>query len=67
MKYLELIALIIFYILVVILWGISTMSLIIAIKSNNDILMLLSGFYLILSLIWTGLAVFLTLLRNTYK
>lgn len=64
MKYLELIALIIFYILVVILWGISTMSLIIAIKSNNNILMLLSGFYLILSVIWTGLAVFLTMLRK---
>lgn len=64
MKYLELIALIIFYILVVILWGISTMSLIIAIKSNNNILMLLSGFYLILSVIWTGLAIFLTMLRK---
>ena len=64
MKYLELLTLIIFYILVVILWGISTMSLIIAIKSNNNILMLLSGFYLILSVIWTGLAVFLTMLRK---
>lgn len=64
MKYLELLTLIIFYILVVILWGISTMSLVIAIKSNNNILMLLSGFYLILSVIWTGLAVFLTMLRK---
>lgn len=64
MKYIELIVLIIFYILVVILWGISTMSLVIAIKSNNDVLMLLSGFYLILSVIWTGLAVFLTMLRK---
>lgn len=64
MKYIELIVLIIFYILVVILWCISTMSLVIAIKSNNDILMLLSGFYLILSVIWTGLAVFLTMLRK---
>lgn len=64
MKYIELIVLIIFYILVVILWGISTMSLVIAIKSNNDVLMLLSGFYLILSVIWTGLAIFLTILRK---
>lgn len=64
MKYIELIVLIIFYILVVILWCISTMSLVIAIKSNNDVLMLLSGFYLILSVIWTGLAVFLTMLRK---
>lgn len=64
MKYIELIVLIIFYILVVILWGISTMSLVIAIKTNNNILMLLSGFYLILSVIWTGLAVFLTMLRK---
>lgn len=64
MKYIELIVLIIFYILVVILWGISTMSLVIAMKTNNDVLMLLSGFYLILSVIWTGLAVFLTMLRK---
>lgn len=64
MKYIELIVLIIFYILVVILWGISTMSLVIAIKSNNDVLMLLSGFYLILSVIWTGLAIFLTMLKK---
>lgn len=64
MKFLEMIALLIFYILVVILWALAIFGINLGIKSNNDIMVLLSSFYVILAIIWTILAVFLTILRK---
>lgn len=64
MKFLEMIALLIFYILVVILWALAILGINLGIKSNNDIMVLLSSFYVILAIIWTILAVFLTILRK---
>lgn len=64
MKYLETIVLLIFYVFILILWVLAITSLVLALRYNNDMMLLLSIFYAFWSLTWTVLAVFITLLKK---